>query len=112
MSDINLPTGTWKIFGNSEKGDLVIKSIDSQGKFTGTAFGNDITGMFNASSGEINFGRKLDPKLLDTQVYNGHISLVEIGVDRPVFLLGGSYITIPFGLRPRYGWYATIEKMI
>ncbi len=112
MSGINLTTGTWKIFGNNEKGDLVITSVDSQGKFTGTAFGDNITGLFTISSGEITFGRKVNPGLLDTQVYTGYISLVELGVDRPQFILAGSYITIPFGLRARYGWYATIEKLI
>lgn len=112
MVNIHLQTGTWKIYGNNEKGHLVIKSVDSSGKITGTAFGHEIQGVFNESSGEIQFSVRRNPKLLDAQVFTGYISLVEIGVDRPEFLLGGYYITIPFGIGVKYGWYATIEKMI
>lgn len=112
MSEIALPTGKWKIYGNQEQGELDISSVDNQGKLTGSAFGDKITGLFNESSGEIHFARQLSPNLLDAQVYDGHISLVEKGVDRPEFLLAGSYITIPFGLRAQHGWYATIEKLI
>jgi hypothetical protein len=42
MVNIQLQTGTWKIYGNSEKTHLVIKSVDSSGKITGTAFGHEI----------------------------------------------------------------------
>lgn len=51
----SLPTGTWKIYGNEKHGDLVISSVGNQGKLTGTAFGTEITGSYNASSGQIHF---------------------------------------------------------
>ena len=39
----------------------------------------------NKGFGEIHFARQLSSKLLDAQIYDGHISLVEKGVDRPEF---------------------------
>jgi hypothetical protein len=105
-----LPTGTWQIYGNEEQGQLVISSVDNQGKLTGTAFGTEITGSYNASSGQIHFARQIKPNLADWQVYTGYISIVAINVDAPQYLLAGSYITIPFGLRHHFGWYATITK--
>jgi hypothetical protein len=112
MATLNLPTGTWSIFGNEEQGQMVITAVDSQGNLTGTAFGDPITGAYHAPSGLIHFSRKVDPSILKSQVYTGHISIVTTGVDAPQYLLAGSYITIPFGLRPHFGWYATITKVI
>lgn len=109
---VNLPAGTWQIFGDHERGELVITSIDSKGNIKGTAFGDEIiSGAFHAPSGEICFSRRLKG-LVDTQTYTGHISIISINVDAPQYLLAGSYITIPFGLRHRYGWYATITKPV
>src|ERR1700674_5133378 len=112
MAPQNLPTGTWAIFGNGEQGELVITSVDGQGNLTGTAFGAPITGVYHPWSGQIHFSRQVDPSILKVQVYTGHIAIVTTGVDAPHYLLAGSYITIPFGLRPHLGWYATITKPI
>ncbi len=109
---IHLPTGEWKIFGNLEQGDLDITSADNQGRIKGTVFGDEMIGVFHASSGEIRFERKMNPSILKFQAYEGHISIISTNVDEPLYLLAGSYITIPFGLTPQYGWYATITKVI
>jgi len=50
---IMLPTGKWSIYGNEEQGELNINSVDKDGKWTGTAFGDKINGSFNATSGEV-----------------------------------------------------------
>jgi hypothetical protein len=109
MSVINLPKGTWQIYGNEEQGQLVIVAVDNQGKLTGTAFGDNITGSFNASSGEIHFGRRIK-QVADWQEYTGYISLVALNVDAPRYLLAGFYTNIPFELGVRFGWYATITR--
>ncbi|HXX96458.1 MAG TPA: hypothetical protein VEL11_04980 [Candidatus Bathyarchaeia archaeon] len=109
---INLPLGKWSIYGNEEQGILEIKTVDNTGNLTGTAFGDNITGVYNASAGVIHFSRKMNTSALDYQVYNGNISVVATNVDAPEFLLAGSYHGFPFQLWPWYGWYATIKKVI
>jgi len=111
MSDVQPPTGTWDMFGDHEEGKLVIKSVDSQGKITGSALGHDLNGVFNISSGEIHFSVKPTTGLLDAQVYIGYMSIVKMNVDNPLYLLAGYYFTIPFGFGRRLGWYATIKKI-
>jgi hypothetical protein len=109
---MSLPTGHWRIYGNEEQGELVISTIDNQGKLTGTAFGDQISGFFHVPSGEIYFERAVNPSILEYQTYTGHTSIVTTNVDAPQYLLAGSYHTIPFGLRPQFGWYATITKPV
>lgn len=105
-----LPTGKWQIFGNMEKGELDITSVDGPGNVKGTALGDQISGAFHAASGEIHFSRKMGIDRFQT--YSGHLSIVSIGVDAPQYLLAGSYFSFPFPKKPRYGWYATITKPI
>ena len=95
---INLPLGKWSIYGNEEQGILEIKTVDNTGNLTGTAFGDNITGVYNASAGVIHFSRKMNTSALDYQVYNGNISVVATNVDAPEFLLAGSYHGFPFQL--------------
>jgi hypothetical protein len=102
----SLPTGTWQIYGTEEQGQLVISSVDNQGKLTGTAFGDNITGSFHAASGVIHFARTIDPSLHKHRIYSGHISIVISG-EPTQYLLAGSYHTMPYSLGPRFGWYAT-----
>jgi hypothetical protein len=109
MAEISKPLGKWSIDGNEEQGSLEITSVDNTGNLMGTAFGDNITGAFQAPSGVIHFARKMNPSLPDYQLYIGHISIVPINVDAPQYLLAGSYHTIPFGL---IGWYATIVKVL
>ena len=71
-----------------------------------------MTAVFHASSGEIRFERKMNPFIPKFQAYEGHISIISTNVYAPLYILAGSYITIPFGLRSQYGWYATITKVI
>src|SRR5579862_9014781 len=104
MPQIQLPTGTWAIFGDEEQGQLVITSVDNHGNLSGTAFGTPIMGIFDANSGLIHFSRKIGSTGIDTQSYTGYISIVSTGVDAPSYLLAGSYIQLPFGLRARFGW--------
>jgi hypothetical protein len=50
MSQVDLPIGKWQIYGNEEQGGLDISSVDSQGNFTGSAFGDKISGSFHGVS--------------------------------------------------------------
>ncbi len=109
ITNIRLPTGKWRIFGNEEEGELDITSVDNQGQLTGTAFGTKITGLYNTSSGEIHFERQIKSGLLDWQTFTGYISLAKKGHNQGAgdYLLAGSYCNVPFGLGRFFGWYAT-----
>ena len=48
---ITLPTGMWSIYGHKEEGELNIISVDTEGKWTGTAFGDNVDGSFDTTSG-------------------------------------------------------------
>jgi nitrogen regulatory protein PII len=105
---ITLPTGKWSIYGNEEQGELNINSVDKNGKWTGTAFGDKVNGSFNATSGEVRFSRAW--KMDTSQVYTGNLSIV-----RPdEYLLGGAYYQIEANVvySEQFGWCATKPPFI
>jgi len=110
---LSLPTGTWKIYGNEQHGDLIISSVDGFGKLKGTAYGSDITGSFNWSSGQIHFVRQVKPNLPDWETYTGYMSIVATNVDSPQYLLAGFYVSSKHltSLRHHFGWYATPTRV-
>ena len=107
---ITLPTGKWSIYGNEEQGELNIISVDSVGKWTGTAFGDKINGSFNATSGEVRFSRVWRAAVDISQLYTGNLSTLKPGE----YLLGGSYYQIESNVvySEQYGWCATNPPFI
>lgn len=114
MTGITLPKGKWKIYGNSEEGELDITGIDNQGNVTGMVFGDKINnGSFSVSSGEITFIGKM--KMDAWQLYTGYISIIRAklweGANIFDYLLAGSYVNVVVGKEmSRNGWYATITR--
>ena len=111
MSQVDLPIGKWQIYGNEEQGGLDISDVDSQGNFTGSAFGDKISGSFHGVSRKIHFARRFASSVDTFQVYTGHLSIVAINVDNTQYLLAGSYETFP-GPVTEFGCYATIAKPV
>ena len=107
---ITLPTGKWSIYGNKEQGDLNIDTVDGDGKWTGTAFGDKINGSFNATSGEIRFSRVWRDAVDTSQLYAGNLSTLT----PDDYLLGGSYYQIEAKqvYSEQFGWYATQPPFI
>ncbi len=54
---MTLRAGTWKINGNSAEGGLVITSVGSDGKLSGTVYGNQIEGFWNEGAQKVTFLR-------------------------------------------------------
>ena len=111
MSQVDLPIGKWQIYGDEEQGGLDISAVDSQGNFTGSAFGDKISGSFHGVSRKIHFARRFASSVDTFQVYTGHLSIVAINVDNTQYLLAGFYETFP-GPVTEFGWYATITKPV
>lgn len=107
---ITLPTGKWSIYGNEEQGELNINSVDKDGKWTGTAFGDKINGSFNVTSGEIRFSRVWRDAVDSSQLYTGNLSTVK----PDEYLLGGSYYQIEDKevYSEQFGWCATKPPFI
>ena len=67
-----LLTGTWSMNGNGHLGQLIINSVDAQGKLNGTVYGQAIEGFWDDRSQKITFIRvtsTTDPSRL--QIYTG-----------------------------------------
>lgn len=107
LINTQLPTGIWKIHIHNEEGNLDISSVGDQGQLTGTVFGDEITGTFNSTTGEIQFSRRIG-KLADWENYTGWLSVIKNGVQpgSGTYLLAGFYQTSPFQTG-KHGWYAT-----
>jgi nitrogen regulatory protein PII len=107
---IMLPTGKWSIYGNEEQGELNINSVDKDGKWTGTAFGDKLNGSFNATSGEIRFSRVWKDAVDSSQLYTGNLSTVK----PDEYLLAGSYYQIEDKIvySEQFGWCATKPPFI
>jgi hypothetical protein len=114
---VTLPSDkTWKINGNGYKGDLVISSVDSAGRVSGTVYGNEIRdGFWDEDAQKITFTRITqadDPSTF--QKYTGYLFKNPIGSPGPgediTYTLAG-YFEALSGTggtpeRPLYGWYA------
>lgn len=102
---ITPPTGKWSIYGNKEQGELDINSVDGNGNWTGTAFGDKINGYFNTTSGQISFSRVWRDPAETSQLYTGNLSTLKTDV----YLLGGSYYLVEDKIvySEQFGWYAT-----
>ena len=57
LSSDPLPIGTWNINANSFRGSLVITSVGTNGRFTGTVFGNRIDGFWDEGAQKVIFIR-------------------------------------------------------
>lgn len=107
---ITLPTGMWSIYGNKEEGELNIISVDTDGKWTGTAFGDNVDGSFDTTSGKIRFSRAWRKAVKTSQLYTGNLSTLK----PEHYLLGGSYSQTEANEKysEQFGWYATKPPFI
>ena len=108
-----LPTGTWKINGNSFRGDLVITSVDGSGKLTGTIYGGQsIIGFWDEASQKITFMRLINPADPSTfQIFTGYL-FSNCATDC-LHTLAGSFEAFAgsgaTAQRTVYGWFAQIS---
>jgi len=108
----SLPVGTWKINGNGFKGELVIASVDAQGKVSGTVYGNPIQGFWDEDARRITFTRgnnATSPSRV--QIYTSYMFRNNAGSDSEFTLAG--YFEAFSGMggtaqRNVFGWFATI----
>jgi hypothetical protein len=115
-----LPTGTWNFDGNGHLGQLVIESVDGQGRVSGTVYGEPIRGWWSKDDRRLSFLRISNPNdPTSIQTFTGY------GWDEPSeqqpsptqfrrleYYLAGYFETFAGGggsaLRPSYGWRADI----
>jgi hypothetical protein len=114
--EVTLRSGTWTINGNGYIGQLVISSVDSTGRLSGTVYGNDIRdGFWDEDAQKITFTRITqadDPSTF--QKYTGYLFWNPIGSPQPgrdiTYTLTGYFEALPGSggtpERPLYGWYA------
>jgi nitrogen regulatory protein PII len=107
---IALPTGKWSIYGDKEEGELNIISVDTDGKWTGTAFGDNAHGSFDATSGKIRFSRTWRKAVNASHLYTGNLSTIK----PEHYLLGGSYSQTEDKEKysEQFGWYAIKPPLI
>jgi len=108
-----LPTGNWNINGNGFRGDLVINSVDSAGRITGTVYnGQTIIGFWDESSQKITFMRIIEPSDPSTfQIFTGYL-FRNCDTGGCLYTLAGSFEafagTGAVAQRTLYGWFAQI----
>ena len=93
-----LPAGKWTIYANGFKGDLVISFVDSS-RFTGTAFGDPINGVWQEGLVKFSFMRSAA-----SQIYHSYLAFPERS-HAPiagVYTLAGTFDDAA----GTYGWFA------
>jgi len=97
MSENYLPAGKWIIFANGFQGELIIRFVDSS-RFTGTAFGDAIEGIWQEGAVKLSFLRSRV-----NQIYHGHLAFPPRGGPAAAtYSLAGSFDE----LTGTYGWFA------
>lgn len=88
--NMTLTPSNWKISENRNqyRGDLIINSVDPQGRVTGTVFGNPITGFWDDLSRRIRFTRLIDFGTTNVQQYTGALVTDPTGADPTWHLIG------------------------
>ena len=112
-----LLTGTWSMNGNGHLGQLIINSVDAQGKLNGTVYGQAIEGFWDDRSQKITFIRvtsTTDPSRL--QIYTGFQFKTPPnpgGGQNFSYTLSGYFEafagTGAVAHRTLYGWYASVN---
>ena len=98
MSTNYLPGGRWTIFANGFKGDLDVKFLDS-GRFSGTAFGDPISGVWQEGGVKFSFTRSG----ASSQIYHGYLAFpARGGPVASVYTLAGTFDDVA----GTYGWFA------
>ena len=95
--------------------------MGTDGRLTGTVFGNQITGFWNEATRTVTFFREppgATPNYGAVQVYTGYLfqnPRVPVGSENVTLTLAGSFVALAgsggTAQRTVYGWYAQISLL-
>lgn len=112
VSSDPLPTGTWYFNANSFETSLFITSVSTNGRITGTVFGNLIDGFWDERAQKVIFIREPSggaPNYSAAQVYTGYLFQNQRG-QHVTYTLAGSFEALAgsggTAQRNVFGWYA------
>lgn len=106
-------SGDWWVQGNGTHGQLSV-NVDSEGRISGSIYGQPIEGTFDSRTGKLKFKRFRDSADRDgIQLWVGELTLVE-GSKPPTYRLAGTFSSIAgpeFGADGKdYDWNSTAVR--
>jgi hypothetical protein len=98
----------WDIVVNGRQGELVVGSVSPNGTIEGNVFGQELTGIFDNSTGRIAFVSQNNSSY---EVYNGYIADVTFSRDLgdqhfEEHIITGTAEKLQPGPNNVHGWYA------
>lgn len=112
---MSLLGGTWAINANGHEGELNLAPPDAQGNLTGTVYGQEIFGFWDANTQKATFMRLLNPADPATfQVFTGYLFQNTYSSPSDItYTLAGHFEAFQQGggaaSRSVFGWFAQLE---
>ena len=107
---LDLPQRRWTIWSDGQRGELVINSVDNQGRVAGVAFGQPIRGYWSKPAQKLIFVYlSRTNRWYDTATYTGYLFPLPTQ-DVVAWALAGSFQQLSTTHRNEFGWYAIISE--